>query len=145
MFWERASVGNVSLYTIQKAFCTKDQRHSLVYKFPRLRSAYIAHPTQRITVSVVLCFGRVRRVMQLRLHNVPIDSLPPFFQEPLLPSNAPVPQPDMLPRIDPQQYVDIGSAVRNLVLPAQERSATERAGGHHGVVVHLLLPIMGAR
>lgn len=52
----------------------------------------------------------------------------------------------MLPRIHTQQDIEIGSAVRNLaVLSGEERSGAERACGHHGIVVHLLLPIMRAR
>ena len=49
----------------------------------------------------------------------------------------------MLPRIHPQEYIDVRSAVRDfVVLSREKRSATERASGHHGVVVLLLLPVM---
>ena len=51
----------------------------------------------------------------------------------------------MLPRVHTQQYVNVGSAVGDFAfLPREERGAAERAGGHHGILVLLLPPVMRA-
>ena len=52
----------------------------------------------------------------------------------------------MLPRVHAQEYVNVGAAVGEFAfLPGEERGAAERAGGHHGVLVLLLPPVMRAR
>lgn len=52
----------------------------------------------------------------------------------------------MLPRIHPQQDIDIRAPVRDFTfLPGKERRAAERAGAHHGIVVLLLPPVVRAR
>ena len=54
------------------------------------------------------------------LHDTPIHTLPPRLQIPPLPSNAPIPQPEMLPRAHPQQYLRARSP--------QSHSRVQRAG-----------------
>ena len=52
----------------------------------------------------------------------------------------------MLPRIHPQQDIDIRPPEPELTfLPGKERRAAERARAHHGIVVLLLPPVVGAR
>ena len=52
----------------------------------------------------------------------------------------------MLPRVHPQQDVEVRPAVREFAfLAGEERRAAEGAGGHHGVVVLLLSPVVRAR
>ena len=93
-------------------------------------SAHVPQPAQRIVrrEELVLLLRRCvgGRVVEIGLHHVPVDGLPPFLQIRLLASDAPVPQPDVLPCVDGQEYVEIGAAVGEFVfLAVQERIGAE--------------------
>ena len=52
----------------------------------------------------------------------------------------------MLPRVHAQQDLNVRSAIGDFAfLPGEERGAAERAGGHHGILVLLLPPVVRAR
>ena len=64
---------------------------------------------------------------RVRLHDAPVNTLPPRLQIVPLPRNAPIPQPGMLPRGDTQEQIQVRAARR------QRRASAEsphRAGTH---------------
>ena len=67
-------------------------------------------------------------IAHILLHHIPVDALPPRLEELPLPAHAIVPQPHMLPRVDPEQHLQVLAARRELGAPARRRVRADRAG-----------------